>query len=280
MELIDLHVHSNISDGTLSPEELVAVSCAKGLTAFALTDHDTIDGISRAVSAAEDFPLEVIPGTELSCLYGEKEIHILGLYVDHHSEQLKKELAFQKFKRDQRNEEMLNRFAKDGMTFTIEDLQEGNPGTVITRAHFSRVLVEKGYATSINQAFKKYLDHGLKYCPPKAAFTPEEAIRLIVASGGFPAIAHPMMYKMGWKEIETMIAEFTGFGLMGLEVYYSSHRIHESMRLQELCKTYGLLPTGGSDFHGSNKPDIDIGSGRGGLRVSALLLKDIKSRLP
>ena len=118
----------------------------------------------------------------------------------------------------------------------------------------------------MEQAFQRYLDHGKKYCPQKKAFEPQEAVRLI----------HPVQYKLGRAKTEVMVQELTEMGLMGIEVYYSSHTRNDSLRLKELCLRYGLLPTGGSDFHGGNKPDIRIGTGRGGLRVSALLLEDIR----
>lgn len=279
MELIDLHVHSSISDGTLSPSDVVSLALSKGLNAIALTDHDTIDGVAEARRAAAGTSLKVVSGAELSCTYEGKEIHMLGLFIDHTSDALKSALLFQRDKRTRRNEEMIRRFAEDGILLTLEDLNGNTPGAVITRAHFARVLLQKGYVSSVDQAFKKYLDHSKKYCPPKETFSPEEAIALILAAGGFPAVAHPMLYKLGWRETENMILDFKKMGLKGVEVYYSSHRQYESGRLREICIAHGLLPTGGSDFHGSNKPDIQLGSGRGGLRVPALLLEDIRKEL-
>lgn len=279
MELIDLHVHSSISDGTLSPSDVVSLALSKDLKAIALTDHDTIDGVEEARRAAEGSSLEVVSGAELSCTCKGKEIHMLGLFIDHTSDALKSALLFQRAKRIRRNEEIIRRFAEDDMFLTLEDLNGNNPGTVITRAHFARVLLQKGYVSSVDQAFKKYLDHGKKYCPPKETFTPEEAIALILAAGGFPAVAHPMLYKLGWRETENMILDFKKMGLKGVEVYYSSHHQYESGRLREICIAHGLLPTGGSDFHGANKPDIQLGCGRGGLRVPALLLEDIRKEL-
>lgn len=131
----------------------------------------------------------------------------------------------------------------------------------------------------MDQAFKRYLGDGCKYYIPKEAFEVEKAIQLILLAGGLPVVAHPIQYKLGWKETERMIAEFKEMGLGGIEVYYSSHRPNESETLRRLCNTYRLLPTGGSDFHGKNKPDIELGTGRGGLRVTEGLLKDIKESL-
>lgn len=279
MGLIDLHVHSDASDGTLTPSQLAALAAAKKLTAFALTDHDTVDGIAEAVAAAEGTGVEVVPGTELSCLYRGKEIHILGLFLHYTDERLLQALERQRKSRDLRNEEIIRLLTGDGMPVTREELQAGQPDTVITRAHFARVLLEKGYVSSTEQAFTRYLGHGKKYCPPKAAFTPEAAISLIRGAGGFAAVAHPVQYKLGFKETEAMIVEFMRYGLEGIEVFYSSHREFESRKLREICLAHDLLPTGGSDFHGSNKPDIGLGCGRGGLKVSSLLLEDIKKRM-
>lgn len=279
MDLVDLHVHSSASDGTLSPSEVTALAVEAGLCAYALTDHDTTDGIDEAVSAAAGTGLEVVPGTELSCLFGSTEIHILGLYLDHHSPELENALARLRSDRERRNEEMIRRFRNDGFLISMEDLTAEEPDAVITRAHFARALVKNGYVSSMEQAFRSYLEHGKKYCPPKQTVEPREAIHLIRSAGGFPALAHPIQYKLGWKKTEKLLAGLKEAGLMGVEVYYSSHTWNDSMKLKEICLRLDLLPTGGSDFHGSNKPDIRLGSGRGRLRVSALLLEDIKNRL-
>ena len=279
MDIVDLHVHSSASDGTLAPAEVTALALETGLCAYALTDHDTTDGIDEAVDAAAGTGLEVVPGTELSCLYEGTEIHMLGLFLDHHAPELGNALAGLRSDRERRNEEMIRRFQNDGFRISLEDLTAEEPDAVITRAHFARALVKKGYVSSMEQAFRSYLDHGKKYCPPKQTVAPEEAIRLIRSAGGFPALAHPIQYKLGWKKTEALILALKEAGLMGVEVYYSSHTQNDSMKLREICRRLDLLPTGGSDFHGSNKPDISLGFGRGRLRVSALLLEDIKNRL-
>ena len=165
--MVDLHVHSTCSDGTFTPEELVDYAIQKGLTAFALTDHDTTDGIDEAVRAAAGTGLEVIPGTELSCIYEGKEIHIIGLFIDHHSPELVRALTQLRKDRDNRNMEMLSLFQKDGFMITENALTKGGSLSVITRAHFARALMEAGYVSTMEQAFKKYLEHGRKYCPPK-----------------------------------------------------------------------------------------------------------------
>lgn len=276
MNFVDLHVHSNASDGTLSPSQVVEAALGKGLTAIALTDHDTIDGIFEAQQAAKNHPIEIIPGIELSCVYQGGEIHILGLYLDPTDETFRKETDSLKANREKRNEEIIKRFQAAGILITLDEVKGGNPDTVITRAHFARVLLEKGYVKSTDQAFKKYLSYTGPYCPRKKEITPEYAMNLLKNCNASPVLAHPYLYKLGDKKTEELVSYLKGLGLHGLEVYHSSNNQFESGKLKKLSVKYGLFPTGGSDFHGSNKPDIQLGSGRGGLRVSSLLLDDIK----
>lgn len=276
MNYVDLHVHSNASDGTMSPEEVVAYAASKQLKAIALTDHDTVAGISRARKAAQDYLIELIPGIECSCFYEGTEIHILGLYIDETAPALLDGLKHFVQIREARNENMLKRFQEDGFDITVEDLTHGNPDTVITRAHFARVLTEKGYVASMDKAFDKYLQYGGRYCTRKEMVTPAQVMELLRQSGAWISLAHPMQYHMGYAQIETLVSQLVEMGLNGLEVYHSSQNPYQSSKLKEIAKKYGLLPSGGSDFHGSNKPDIDIGTGRGGLKISYSLLKDIK----
>lgn len=278
MDLIDLHVHSNASDGTLSPAKVVSLAVRKGLRAIALTDHDTLAGIAEAEEAARGLPMEVIPGIELSAIYEGTEIHILGLYVETADQAFRDSVESLLAAREKRNDEMIRRFTESGMALTRQELTEGNPDTVITRAHFARVLMEKGFVTSMDQAFKKYLTYGGPYCPKKETISPLRAMELLTANGAFPVIAHPFQYHLGDKKLEELVSLLKEAGLQGIEAYHSSNNQYESGKLRLLAEKYGLLPTGGSDFHGSNKPDIDIGSGRGNLRVSALLLDDIKRK--
>ena len=276
MELIDLHVHSNASDGTLTPAAVVALAVEKELTAIALTDHDTIAGIPQAIEAARGLPIEIIPGIELSCRYEGDEIHVLGLYVNPDDPAFLRETDRLLILREKRNDEMIRRFSEDGMVLTREELTAGNPDTVITRAHFARVLMEKGYVSSMDQAFKKYLKYGGRWCPKKETIEPSYALRILTDCGASPVLAHPYQYHLGDARLEALVASLKEDGLAGLEVYHSSNNQYESGKLKKLAVKYGLFPTGGSDFHGANKPDIDIGCGRGNLRISALLLDDIK----
>ncbi len=276
MNFVDLHVHSNASDGTDTPSEIVSLAVSKGLDAIALTDHDTIDGLNEAMKAAKGLPIEIIPGIELSCVHEGVEIHILGLYVNPEDPDFMIEAEKMREVRQKRNNEMIHRFCKAGIEITEKDLKNGNPDAVITRAHFARVLLEKGYVSSMDQAFKKYLTYGGPYCIKKEAITPEHAIKILKDCGASPVLAHPYLYGLGDKKTEELVSYLKDLGMEGLEVYHSSNNQYESGKLKKLAVKYDLFPTGGSDYHGSNKPDLALGTGRGGLRVSTVLLNDIK----
>lgn len=276
MSFIDLHVHSNASDGTLSPRQVAGLAKEAGLSAFALTDHDTVAGVAEAREEGARLGVEVIPGIEISSNYQGTEIHILGLFVNPKDPDLLELLAGMRRRRDLRNEEMLKRFAEDGICFTRQELCEDNPNTVITRAHVARALLEQGYGSSLHQIFDKYLAYGGRYCPRKEMLDPETTVRALLADGAFVSLAHPFQYKLGDRKTEQLISMMTVLGMKGLEVYHSSHNALEIQKLQAIAGRLGLLPTGGSDFHGANKPDISIGVGRGNLRISHLLLDAIK----
>lgn len=276
MDFVDLHVHSNASDGTFSPSQVVELAKNAGLDAFALTDHDTTAGVPEALEKGRDLNIEVIPGIEVSSSFDGTEIHILGLFVNSDDPVLAAMLEKMRISRDRRNEKMLENLAADGISFTKEELCGDNPDTIITRAHIAHALVAKGICSGMDQAFKKYLQYGGRYCPQKEHLSPEEVVKTLISNGAFIALAHPFQYKFGDKKTEELIAHMADLGMKGLEVYHSSNNKLESMKLQEMAVRHHLLPTGGSDFHGGNKPDISIGTGRGGLRVSSLLLEDIK----
>lgn len=276
MGFVDLHVHSDASDGTMSPGEVVSYAASKGLQALALTDHDTVAGLDEAEKAAKACGVELIPGIEMSCVYEGTEIHILGLFINASDPLFLDGLASIRRIRDERNQTMLERFQEDGFHITEKDLTANNPATVITRSHFAKVLTEKGFTNSRKQAFEQYLQYGGRYCLRKKETTPELAMELLRASGAWPIIAHPTQYHMGYEQIEQLILYLKKLGLKGVEVYHSSHNQHQSGKLREIARRLDLLPSGGSDFHGQNKPDIDIGVGRGGMHISHLLLDDIK----
>lgn len=279
MQYIDLHVHSNASDGTLTPTEVVALAIEKNLAAIALSDHDTVKGVGEAIQTAKGSGLEVIPATELSCYYQGIEIHVLGLFVNYRNPEFLEKLEELEQARRQRNLDMIERFQKDGISITLEDLQAGNPNSVITRAHFARVLVQKGICKDKNAAFDRYVGVGCPYYLPKPQVTPEVSLPLITNAGGIPILAHPMLYHLGYPQVEELIQYLIPLGLKGIEAYHSSNYAQQSDRLRSIAAKYNLVVSGGSDFHGANKPDIDLGIGRGGLRITEHILKEIKKLL-
>lgn len=279
MRYIDLHVHSNASDGTLTPSEVVALALQTRLAAIALSDHDTVKGVPEAIRAAQGTDLEVIPAAELSCYYQGIEIHILGLFLDYESKELLTALTQLEEARTKRNQNMIALFQKDGIPITLEELQAGNPNSVITRAHFARVLVEKGICKDKNTAFARYLGIDCPYYLPKPQVTPEQTLPLITQAGGLPILAHPMLYKMGYRQIEALLQYLIPLGLKGIEVYHSSCNFAHSNQLRSFARQYGLAISGGSDFHGSNKPDIQLGRGRGNLRITETVLEYLRTQL-
>lgn len=280
MKTIDLHVHSNASDGSFSPSEVVALANEAGLSYFALTDHDTIDGVDEAIKASNSYPeLTVIPGIELSCYYNDRELHIVGLFIDYKDQTFQNELAKLKNAREERNRKMVQKFVDNGIELTMDELLHGNPKSVITRAHFARVLVEKGYCANKTEAFDKYLGIGCPFYLPKPKVTPEHVIDLIKSVGGTPILAHPYSYKFDKAQINKILDEtLIPLGVVGIECYYSTYDLGQTQELRSTALAKGLLVSGGSDFHGVVKPDISIGIGRGNLHIPSTLLDEMISK--
>lgn len=277
MNTIDLHVHSTASDGSFSPAEVTALAHKAGLRSFALTDHDTVDGIQEAVEAGNNYnDLDVIPGIELSCYYNDREIHIVGLFVDYTDAIFLDELKKLKQARIDRNEKMIQRFNDAGIPLTLEELLHGSPNSVITRAHFARVLVEKGICANKTEVFDKYLGIGCPFYMPKPKVTPEHVLGLIQKSGGTAILAHPYSYKFSKTEVEELLDKtLIPLGLAGMECYYSTYDLGQTQELRSMALARNLLVSGGSDFHGVVKPDISIGTGRGNLCIPETLLEQI-----
>lgn len=278
MKTIDLHVHSSHSDGSLTPKELVELALKTGLSAFALTDHDTTGGIGEALLAAAGTKLEVVPGIEFSTRWLHRDIHILGYYLDYEADTFQQKLREFLKDRDLRNHKMCARIQEyTGCPLSMEDLQNRFPKAVITRAHMAAWLVEKGFAATKNIAFDKYLGDHAPCFVPKSEVTPKDAIRLILAHGGIPVLAHPLLYALSRKQLCLLVKELKEYGLLGIEAVYVLNRRAEETFCRSLAEEHGLLITGGSDFHGKNKPDIALGTGiRSNLSVSYSLLEGLK----
>lgn len=283
MKYIDLHVHSNVSDGTLTPSELVDEAIKNNLSAFALTDHDTTKGVSEALEAAKKAtlkgtPIEVVPGVEISAAYQNKDIHILGLFLDIEYEPLQIALDQAIQNRDLRNQKMAQNLKNGGLDIDYETLcSHFPPGTVLTRAHFAKYLYETGQVRSMNSAFDIYLNSDGPYYVPREYISPENAISLIKRAGGIPVLAHPLVYHIPEAQLDALIQRLKDAGLMGLEVFYSANTGFDEGIVRRYANKYDLVMTGGSDFHGANKPQISMGTGRGNLKIPYSVLEKLKS---
>lgn len=284
--MIDLHVHSNRSDGTYTVKELVDLAMEKGLHAIALTDHDTVDGIDGMVSYAaslrasgwKEVP-EIVPGIELSTEYGSKDVHVVGLYVNHKSP------AFVDYLRDfvasrlERNHKMCRKLAEHGVDITYEELCGHFPDSIITRAHYARYMMEKGFVRSMNEAFEKYIGDNCPCFVPREKVTPEQAIRLILSADGIPILAHPILYHLSDDNLDRLVCSLKAAGLIGIEAMYSTYSPSEERQVRKLAEKYNLRISGGSDFHGKHKPNIDLGNGMGNLCIEDSVLSGLKGAL-
>lgn len=267
MGQVDLHVHSTSSDGTYTPTELVAYALEKGLTAFALTDHDTVAGIDKALAAAKGKAITVIPGIEYSTEYHNRDVHIVGLFIDYKSPAFLAYLERFQQSRTDRNEKLCRNLREAGLDITCEALTAMFPDAVITRAHYAKFLLARGYVKSMKEAFERYLGDHTPYFVHREKITPEEVIQVTLDAGGVPILAHPTLYKLGREQLDVLVATLTEHGLQGIECMYSSYTPSDERDIKALAAKYHLLPSGGSDFHGTNKPGLDLATGYGRLYV-------------
>lgn len=274
MDTIDLHTHSTFSDGTFTPSQLVKYAEEKGLKAFALTDHDTTEGVKEAKSIETN--VEVISGVEISTRYDKKEIHIVGLYVNENDADLNKQLKYYREKRVTRNFEILKKLNSLGVDITIDDVKESCTGDVISRAHIAKALVSKGFVGSYTEAFDRYLGDNKCAYVPRETLNYEESMELITKAGGVPVLAHPLLYKMSDTNLENMMVKLRQKGLKAVEVYYSTHSNSDTQHIMAMANRVGLIYSGGSDFHGATKPKIDMGTGMGKLAVPYEILEKIR----
>ena len=280
MHPIDLHTHSTRSDGTYTPRELVLYAARKGLAAIALTDHDTVDGIGEALRASEEtgHSPEVIPGVELSTEYEGKDIHIVGLFIDWQNPEFIDRLREFADARVFRNRRMCTLLTEGGYPVSYEELLDEFPDTVITRAHFAQHLVKSGRVSSIDEAFRRLIGDDCPFFVSREKITPQDAVRFLLRFGGVPILAHPMQYKMSDSRLQALVASLAQLGLSGIEVYYSSHKPADTAYLCRIAEKYGLLPSGGSDFHGSRKKNLDLGTGYSHLYVPDSILSPLRVR--
>jgi len=281
--LADLHTHTNFSDGTFSPEELVDLACEKDVAALAITDHDTIDGCKRAAEHSREKGIDFVPGVELSIDYdlpGSGHLHLLGLFIDLENKKLIQALNKLKEARKRRALKILSRLNSIGMRITTKELDEvvkdGSPG----RPHIVQLMLRKNYIKTNMEGYTHYLAKNGPAYVSKEKLELEAAIQLIHQAGGLAILAHPVSLRYAnYARMGEEILKFKALGLDGVEVFYPSHDYYFTKWLLDFVAKYFLAVSGGSDFHGSAKPDIELGTGRGNLKVAYSVYEELKRKL-
>jgi len=280
MKIIDLHTHTNCSDGTLSPTELIQYAKVKNLSAIAITDHDTIEGLEEGAKEAAKHGIEFINGIEFGTTVNRKEFHILGLMFDRYSQIFKNFSINIQEEREERNIKISKLLQAEGVNIEYSELLSlvMSKKNVITRGHFAKLLVAKGYAKNIDYAFFKYLSEGSKAYVPRNKFDAKRIIEIIHDSGGIAILAHPNRYGLDLNKMEEVIVNFKNLGIDGIEAIYSSHNEQTEKFFKSIAVKYNLKISGGTDFHGANKPNIDLGYGFGNLQIPIKILEDLKAK--
>ena len=277
---IDLHVHTTASDGTMSPTEVVRYAKEKGLQTIAITDHDTIEGIAEGLQEGRKLGLEVIPGVELSVDFAKGTMHLLGYYIDHTSAELLEKLTIVQQARAERNLKIVEKLQGLGIDIDLSEVKEAPEHGQIGRPHFAYTMVQKGYVQNIQDAFDRYLRKGGPAYVEKFKFSPEEAMSVIHKAGGITVLAHPFTTnQLQLQDLELVIVDLKEKGLDGIETYYPEHSEGQTRLYRHLAEKYGLVITGGSDFHGLNKDKEDLGEGYGnGGECSHNLVDELQAR--
>lgn len=251
---VDLHVHTTASDGQLSPTAVIRKAQALGLATIAITDHDTTAGVEEALAAARGSGLQVIPGVEISTDIPRTEVHILGYYVAYGDEFLRDKLTLFRDSRLRRAQRMVVKLTRMGLPLEWERVQEIAAGAAVGRPHVARAMLEKGYVSSMHEAFDLYIGRNGPAYEERFKLSPAEAVRMILAANGLPVLAHPL-------QVHHVVPELCAVGLVGLEAYYTGYAPDETDFLLRLAAKHGLLATGGSDFHGEDGwPENKLGA--------------------
>jgi predicted metal-dependent phosphoesterase TrpH len=262
---VDLHCHSTASDGTLAPAEVIRLAVRNGLSAIALTDHDTIGGIAEAAAEARVAGIDFLPGIEISAEYPPPgTMHILGYGIDPNSATLRNLTETLIAGRDNRNPKIVAKLRELGVAITMEEVEKEAGGQVVGRPHIAAILHRKGYVSSIKEAFNKYLAQGAPAYFDKERLTPRQALEMIRESGGMPVLAHAAQLRTeNDAQLDRVVKDLLDLGLAGIEIYHSDHNDQWIEKCTHLADRYGLLKTGGSDFHGGNKANIELGLAHG-----------------
>ncbi|MCD7770068.1 MAG: PHP domain-containing protein [Oscillospiraceae bacterium] len=274
---IDLHIHTTASDGTDSPRQVVELAHSLGLRAIAITDHDSVAGVVQAREAGAELGVEVVAGIEVSADYKGNRAHILGYFIDPDSPALAPAVNWAVNERETRNEKIVGAMEADGFDISLDRLRAAYPDAVLGRPHMAEWLMNKGYVSSIKEAFDRYLGEGMPYYRPRERMPMAQAMEVIAQAGGVPVLAHPFQYGYDEEERIAFIRAVMAAGCRGLEAYYSEHSPAQRQWLMERAAEYGLKVSGGSDYHGSRKPHIRMGSGiQGGLAVPYEVLEQLR----
>ena len=272
MDKIDLHIHTTASDGTMCPRDVVSLAAMQGLKAIAITDHDTMAGLSKAGEAGELLGVTIVPGIELSTEYQGSEVHLLGYFLDPEAEKLRDYMSWVLEARRSRNEKIVEKLQRKGFDISMEQLEAENPGAVLGRPHMAARLVKIGAVDSVKEAFRRYLSRG-RSCYVAREYIPlADGAKLIRDCGGVAVLAHPLQYGFDRTKLEGLVKAAAASGVTGMEIYYTGYTKSDMDKLFDLAEKYTLLPTGGSDVHGENNPGVQIGTGDGNLAVPAYML--------
>jgi predicted metal-dependent phosphoesterase TrpH len=281
---IDLHIHTTASDGSLTPAQVLSLACELRLGAIAITDHDTIEGSREALQIGIPSEIDFVTGVEISAAYppflrGAGSFHILAYAFRLDDSQLNRALHTLRQARLDRNPKIVARLQDLGLAVSMDDIRKEAGDVQIGRPHIAQVLIKKGYAGSIDEAFDKFLGKGRPAYVDKYRIRCAQAIELIIQAGGIPVLAHPGLLNIEDEDqFEQLIRNLVNIGLQGLEAYYSEHRPQQIQRYRKVAERYRLLVTGGTDFHGDISPQIKMGSGKGHLHVPYELYRDLVGR--
>lgn len=278
--MIDLHSHSLFSDGTDEPETLARLADEAGLTALALTDHDTLDGLPRFLAAQPGTRARLVPGMELSCRFLDMELHILGLFIDPSDARLRERIEDMRRRREDRNARMIERLHLMDIPITLKEVREQAPSRTVSRTHFAKALVKRGAAGSRQDAFARYIGDGCPGHVPFRNLAPSEAAQWISEAGGAAVLAHPGRSAVRSFRWEDAMRDLKEQGIVGFEAYYGEYGPTEQRYFCELAEKLDMVPCGGSDYHGSTKEGLRLGVGRGTLHVPDESLAALQARLP
>ena len=274
--ICDLHVHSAYSDGTCTPRQLIVLAEQSGVSAVALCDHNTVAGLPEFLDAGKDSPVEAVPGIEFSADYEGGEVHILGLFIqENRYEAVRQKLRQALQWKEQSNRDLVEGLKRAGIALDYDEICAANPGANVNRAVIGAELVRKGCCTDVKDAFARYLNESCGYFHPPRRLDALEVVRFLKSVGAVAVLAHPFL-NLEEARLREFLRQAVPVGLDAMEVYYPKFSSQQHELAGKIAAEFGILPSGGSDFHGENKPDIRLGTGRGDLNIPRTVLERLK----